>query len=46
MLGFPKHETVRGFLGIPTDVCRYWLPPESREAAAEIMRRRGSYDGE
>jgi hypothetical protein len=40
-----KYETVRGFLGIPTDVCRYWLPPESREAAVEAMRRRRGRDG-
>lgn len=36
-------ETVPGYMGVPTDVCRYWLDPANRPAAlALIERTRGS----
>jgi hypothetical protein len=30
-------ETVAGFQGLPTHVCRYWLDPESREKASQLL---------
>lgn len=32
-----REESVRGFEGVPTRVMRYWLSPESREHAAELL---------
>jgi len=32
-----RDETVPGFHGIPTHVTRYWLAPQSRERAAELL---------
>lgn len=34
-----RGEVVAGFQGAPTHVCRYWLAPESRERAAELLGR-------
>lgn len=30
-------ETVPGFMGAPTDCARYWLAPESRARAQELL---------
>src|SRR5262245_42639838 len=30
-------EKVPGFMGIPTECCRYWLAPESRQRARELL---------
>jgi hypothetical protein len=32
-----RFEKVPGYQGIPTEVCRYWLPQESRQAASVIL---------
>ena len=32
-----RDETVSGFGGAPTRVCRYWLSPDSRQRAAELL---------
>ena len=32
-----KEETVRGYMGAPTRVCRYWLASESFERARELL---------
>lgn len=32
-----RTEKVPGFQGIPTEVCRYWLAPEARQRAREIL---------
>jgi hypothetical protein len=32
-----REETVPGYMGAPTRVCRYWLAPESRERARELL---------
>lgn len=34
-----RYETVPGYMGSPTDVCRYWLAPESLQKARELLRR-------
>ena len=30
-------ERVPGFMGIPTECCRYWIAPEARQRAAELL---------
>ena len=32
-----RDEVVPGFQNIPTHVCRYWLAPESRQRAADLL---------
>lgn len=32
-----RDEVVPGFQGIPTHVCRYWLAPESRQLASDLL---------
>lgn len=32
-----RWERVPGFMGIPTDVCRYWLEPEAIQAAKRLL---------
>lgn len=32
-----RDELVPGYQGIPTHVCRYWLAPESRQRASELL---------
>jgi hypothetical protein len=34
-----RMETVPGFKGCPTEVKRYWLAPESRQKALELLGR-------
>ena len=30
-------EKVPGYMGIPTECCRYWIAPESRQRARELL---------
>jgi hypothetical protein len=30
-------ERVPGYQAIPTEVCRYWIAPESRQRARELL---------
>jgi hypothetical protein len=39
-----KTETIPGFQGIPTEVCRYWLSPESREQADALLSGDGGVE--
>ncbi len=32
-----KTERVPGFMGIPTECCRYWIAPQSRQRARELL---------
>lgn len=32
-----RTERVPGFMAIPTEVCRYWLEPEARQRARELL---------
>lgn len=32
-----RYEIVPGFRGCPTDVCRYWLAPESLQTARKLL---------
>lgn len=32
-----KTEKVPGYMGIPTDCCRYWLEPAHRAAALKLL---------
>lgn len=34
---FRKFERVPGYMGIPTECCRYWIAPESRQRASELL---------
>lgn len=34
-----KFETVRGYQGIPTQCCRYWIEPRERERFNAEMRQ-------
>lgn len=36
-----REETVAGYAGNPTRVMRYWLAPESRQMAEELLGRAG-----
>ncbi|NWF37510.1 hypothetical protein F3F93_12250 [Mariprofundus sp. KV] len=41
-----RFETVPGYMGIPTSCCRYWLEPEQKVKAMEILLKKGSKDRE
>lgn len=34
-----REETIPGYMGAPTRVMRYWLAPESRQMAEELLGR-------